>query len=304
MVGLAVWLLAGAATAQDAQRCPSGMALIAEGAFAMGSLAGDGDPDEAPERRVWSAAFCMDDTEVTVGAYRACVRSGRCSAPVVANETPVEARLCNWRRTDVERHPVNCVDWNQAETYCASVGARLPTEAEWEFAARGTAGRRFPWGDEAADATRANLCGAECSRFVGALPGAVGWTPIGNWNDPWALTAPVGSFPEGATPEGLHDMAGNVWEWTQDGYETSDGGRREEGVTAQRPAAWWSDNRVYRGGGWDSMDVSWARSANRAIYGRTARHHSVGFRCVRGAPLERPRRPRPLTPRERSLMET
>ena len=166
---------------------------IAGGAFVAGCDPAQGDdclPDEMPREVREVAAFEIDRTEVTVAAYRACVEAGACTPPDVAEG-------CNWDREGRELHPVNCVDWEQAKAYCAFRDARLPTEWEWEKAARGSDGRRNPWGDAPADCRVAvldegggNGCGAGDTTFE------------------------VGSRPAGATPEGVVDLIGNVWEWT------------------------------------------------------------------------------------------
>ena len=162
------------------------------GTFWMGSLDGDGDSDEHPQRRVTLAAFCMQKTEVTVTAYVACVSADACS---VASSHP----LCNAASADRGDHPINCVDWNQATAYCKWSGGRLPTEEEWEYAARGTDGRVYPWGN---DAPGSQLCWMRWMGSDAASPG----------------TCSVGSFLRGDSPFGLHDMAGNVWEWTSSPY--------------------------------------------------------------------------------------
>jgi formylglycine-generating enzyme required for sulfatase activity len=146
-------------------------------------------------------AVCMDRTEVTVGAYRTCAS---CSAAatwvdwpgISAADRELYSPFCNGAREDRLDHPVNCVDWDQAAAYCASRGARLPTEWEWQLAAQGIDGRQFPWGNAAPDA---QLC----------------W---GRWA-PRLGTCPVGSYPAGDSPYGLADMAGDVWEWTSSPWE-------------------------------------------------------------------------------------
>jgi formylglycine-generating enzyme required for sulfatase activity len=126
--------------------------------------------------------FELDVTEVTVAAYQACVDAGICTVPK-------SGERCNWGRSGREEHPINCVDWEQANGFCSWAGKRLPTEEEWEYAARGNAGRTYPWGETAPSRTK--LC---LDRGDG--------------------TCSVCSRPSGSTPSGLCDMAGNVWEWT------------------------------------------------------------------------------------------
>src|SRR5262249_12710325 len=134
--------------------------------------------------------------------------SARRCAPAHREISP----YCN--RADRGDHPVNCVDWNQAATYCRSSGRRLPTEAEWEYAARGSDGRLYPWGNEPPDARRLNACGRECVAFGKRLGRE--FRAMYDGDDGWETTSPVGSFPAGASPFGALDMAGNVWEWTAD----------------------------------------------------------------------------------------
>jgi formylglycine-generating enzyme required for sulfatase activity len=132
--------------------------------------------------KVFVPAFVLDRTEVTVAAYRACVDAKRC--------TPPDGPKCNYAAPGRDDHPVDCVTQAQSAAYCASKGMRLPTEEEWEYAARGAEGRAFPWKGDGATAARA---------CYGQATG----------------TCPVGSHPEGDTPEGVADLAGNVWEWTK-----------------------------------------------------------------------------------------
>ena len=233
------------------------MLRIEGGDFAMG----DGSEHSRARRTVHVNTFCMDRTEVSVEAYRACVTSGGCASEPdphrnVQGDTHL---LCNWNRPGAENHPVNCVDWQQATAYCSRVGGRLPTEEEWEFAARGREGRVWAWGNQPPTGARSNLCGDECLSY-GVSSGFIGWAAYPRHHDAYAVTAPVSSMPEGATPDGLLHMTGNVSEWTS----AADG-----------------TNRVYRGGGWDSSVRSWVRAASRNSFVPALRDGTVGFRCAR-----------------------
>jgi len=238
--------------------CPAGTVLIAGGDFAMG----DGSEYSMAPRTVHVNTFCMDRTEVSVDAYRACVRSGGCATePTPHRNVRGDGNLvCNWNRPNAESHPVNCVDWQQATTYCSSVGGRLPTEQEWEYAARGREGRVYAWGNAAPTGALANFCGDECASYA-ASSGFNGWTAYPGHHDEYAFTAPVDSMTAGATPDGLLHMTGNVWEWTS----TVDG-----------------NNRVYRGGGWNANGPSWVRAASRFTPVPAFRSYDFGFRCARG----------------------
>ncbi len=223
-------------------RCPLGRVDIPRGSFWMGSPDGHGEQDEHPAHWVTVGAFCMDRTEVTVGAYGQCVAADGCSAPA-----PVDGESCNWEVAGRENHPINCVDWGMAATYCRWAGGRLPTEAEWEYAARGTDGRAYPWGN---DAPGGQLC----------------------WRQSHS-TCVVGSHPRGDSPFGLHDMAGNVWEWTSEWY----GPYSEHGVPGS------GLNHVDRGGSWLVVDPSWVRASCRDGGGPSFRDGNLGFRCAYGA---------------------
>ena len=180
---------------------------------------------------------------MTNAQYALCVSAGGCTAP---NDS-------RWQDSDYRDHPVTHVDWNQARAYCAWAGVRLPTEAEWEKAARGTDGRIYPWGNSAPDDRFANY---------------------GNIIDG---TTPVGNYPEGASPYGALDMAGNVWEWVNDWYD-SDYYSQSPSENPQGPAT--GESRVLRGGAWVYDDDS-VRSAYRYNYNPDSWYFDLGFRCVR-----------------------
>ena len=108
----------------------------------------------------------MDLTEVTVAIYDACVRAGSCTRAGGPDLDP----FCNEGKPERANHPINCVDWNQAMTYCNYIGARLPTEPEWEYAARGSDGRKYPWGNTPPNAHLLNACGDECVSYAASLP--------------------------------------------------------------------------------------------------------------------------------------
>src|SRR5262245_29483056 len=135
---------------------------VPAGELEMG--AADGEPDEQPVHRVQVAAFDIDATEVTTEAYAACVRAGKCEAPSTFHAN------CNGTGPDVARHPVNCVTWKMADAFCRWRGARLPTEEEWEYAARGPRSQTYPWGNEAsADKSCWNRpAGKPCTCAVGS----------------------------------------------------------------------------------------------------------------------------------------
>jgi len=246
------------------------MAEIAGGTFAMGSDAADANENEKPVHMVTVAAFRLDRTEVTVGAYGECVRAGRCSEPEPYTAERGNYRVfCNWHHPeDRASHPVNCVDFGQATSFCTWAGKRLPTEEEWEYAARaGAEGRKFPWGNDEPNETRLNACGDECPKNLIAqrFPGG---KPMYSANDGWPETAPVGSFPAGASKHGVLDLAGNVWEWTSSLYATYDGSRTEP-------------KRVLRGGSWGGGDAHTERTTNRFRLDPSSRAQFLGFRCAR-----------------------
>lgn len=236
--------------------CPEGWALVPSGAFPMGCDAGERGgfcgADESPQHLVTlSRDVCVGETEVTVGEYRSCVEQGACAPPVVD-------KGCTWTAYpgEGEGRPVTCVDWYQARAYCAWLGGDLPTEAEWEKAARGTDGRIFPWGDEGVSCNRAIVS------FCAASPLDVGTTS-----------------PDGDSPYGLQDMAGNVWEWVYDRYRPSFyADECAEGCTDPLNADPGAGPRGLRGGS-EATDASDARASNRNSADPATRLTHAGFRC-------------------------
>ncbi|MEB2313011.1 MAG: SUMF1/EgtB/PvdO family nonheme iron enzyme [Polyangiaceae bacterium] len=215
--------------------CPAGMRSIPGGAFRVGSAAGVGASEESPRFETEVASFCLDETEVTVAAYAACVAAKRCTP---ARDT---RRFCNARYPERGEHPVNCVDFSDAAGYCGWRGARLPTEVEWEYAARGGAEyRNFSWGNEAPD-------GRTC------------------WKHPGG-SCKVRSYAPGAF--GLYDMTGNVWEWTGDWFGTYPW-PPVHGLT-----------RVYRGGSWSRRFDKWMSTKLRNRFRPREWGSHLGMRCA------------------------
>ena len=229
-----------------------GWVRIEGGSFSMGSK--DGEDDEKPVRAVNVPTFEIAKVEVTVAQYGACVGAGECTPPNRDGEQ------CNWGKPGRDGHPVNCVDWNQARQYARWVGGRLPSEAEWEYAARsGGRDQMYPWGDEK----------ATCERAV-MDDGGNGCGKNG--------TSPVCSKREGHSAQGLCDTAGNVWEWVEDVYG-GHGDAPSDG-SAQRAGG---GNRVRRGGSWWD-NARFLRAAYRDRYAPTNRYADVGFRPARSKP--------------------
>lgn len=223
---------------------PGEMVSVPAGPFTMGNDAGD--EDERPAHTVDLAAFEIDRTEVTNAQFAQFV-----AATGYQTDAEKASEGKTWRSFAQGRddHPVVKVSWNDAATYCQWAGKRLPTEAEWEKAARGTDGRLFPWGNDW-DPSRLN--GKDGGRRA---------------------TAPVGSFPNGASPYGVLDMAGNVWEWTADWYLPYPGNLR--------PSPYYGEKfKVLRGGGWFDTQNQ-VTTTNRSSSIVTAANDDIGFRCAR-----------------------
>jgi formylglycine-generating enzyme required for sulfatase activity len=259
------------------------MVRIAGGEFVMGAGDAQGNPRERPAHRVALAPYCIDRTEVRAAQYARCVAdtSGAGCTPagaVYAPQLPVAERevydrFCNAGHPERAEHPINCVDWFQAEAYCRWAARRLPTEAEWERAARGASGRTYPWGEDPPAPSRLNACGAECTT-LGATMG-LAWPAMYSGSDGYGATAPVGSFPAGATPEGILDMAGNVAEWVADGFAPYRAEAQRDPTGPAEPVF-----RVLRGGGWHSHLPARAQGWFRWWDDPAARVTRIGFRCA------------------------
>lgn len=219
------------------------MVAIPAGAFAMGSEEAGRDAVPVHEERV--ASFLMQRTLVTVADYRLCEEKGRCT-------TTPDKPYCNEHIPGRDRHPMNCATWDQAAAFCAWAAARLPTEVEWEYAARGTDGRRYPWGSAP---PRTQLCWDGKESELGMMKRR--------------STCPVDAHPAGASPFGLLDMAGNLWQWTSDLYS--------EAYDAPRIGP----KRVVRGGTWYGFDARDVRATLRFRERPDIEDYGTGFRCAR-----------------------
>ncbi len=215
--------------------------------------------DEQPAHRVRLDAFWLDQTEVTNQQYRACVSAGECDPP---GQDAWSNRPNYYADPAYSPHPVVNVDWQMAAGYCAWADARLPTEAEWEYAARGPEARVFPWGDDF-DPSRLNYCDASCPLLADE-----------SHVDGYPDTAPVGSFPSGASWIGALDMAGNVREWVDGWY-----GVYPSADTMNPKGPSTGDLRITRGGAWYDTPED-TRSTNRGSELPDYFRHNLGFRCA------------------------
>jgi len=242
------------------QEAPSALVPVPAGPFTMGTQTGP--RDERPAHQVELGPFGIERTPVTNGQFARFLNVRGGAGPGGRRFYDIDDRDARIHLRDgsyvadagFADHPAVEVTWPGAREHCAWVGRRLPTEAEWEKAARGVDGRTFPWGDEPPDAERA--------RFRAG------------WNE----TAPVGSFPRGASPYGVLDLSGNVWEWVSSlyrpyPYDPADG--RED------PEA--NGERATRGGGHDAEPPELTATARGRNLSRNPRsgHHNIGFRCAR-----------------------
>lgn len=259
MFRILLMLTAFAVPGAGSAALPPDRVPVAAGAFVMGR--DDGPPDERPAHSVTLPDFLIDRLPVTNRRYAAFLNA---AGPLTAqggrryDSDDGDARIHRvngrWQvDAGYEEHPVMEVPWIGARDYCQWAGAHLPSEAEWEKAARGSDRRRYPWGDAAPDATRA--------RFAAG------------WND----TRPVSAHPAGASPYGVLDMAGNAWEWVSSAYRPypyrADDGREDP---VPGPV------RATRGGGHDSAadEITTTQRGRQLSRNPRSGHHNIGFRCT------------------------
>ncbi len=234
-----------AAAPPQAQPQEGAMVVVPAGEFIMGSAAGDSD--EQPEHKVYLDTFSMDVYEVTVGQYAAFLAAKGIDQP------------SDWKTMNQpanQKRPIANVDSTDAFLYCKWAGKRLPTEAEWEKAARGTDGRIYPWGNDLPTPLHANFGKSD-------------------WNNHGVL-ATIGSFEAGKSPYGIYDMAGNVWEWVSDFYDYN----YYKSSPSKNPAGpSTGGTRAIRGGAWNSNPRA-MRSSNRSLISPTDQGLN-GFRCAK-----------------------
>jgi formylglycine-generating enzyme required for sulfatase activity len=242
--------------------------FVPAGDFLMGSAGDpDADEDEQPQRAISLDAFWVDQTEITNRMYAACVAAGACISPAQISSN---SRADYYDNPVYSDYPVVHVSRQAAAAYCQWAGRRLPTEAEWEKAARGTDGRVFPWGDTLGD-FRANFCDQTCT---------FNWAAVAI-NDSAQELGPVGSYPQGASPFGALDMAGNAYEWVLDEYDAFYYAAMPAANPVNPPA---SNEAVIRGGSWFDRST-FIRAANRVNVDATLAGDNVSFRCVQEADL-------------------
>jgi formylglycine-generating enzyme required for sulfatase activity len=224
------------------------LVFVPAGEFTMGSETGF--DDEKPQHQVYLDAYWIDQTEVTNGMYEKCVQANQCDSPA---DISSHTRKNYFGNSEFDNYPVMYVSWNDAIAYCEYVNRRLPTEAEWEKAARGTDGNIYPWGNVD---PKANLL---------------------NFNGNQGDTTEVGSYPAGESIYGALDMAGNVWEWVNDWYDDK---YYSSSPSSNPPGPTSGDYKVLHGGMWndDGYDV---RSSYRNGYDLAFSDYSLGFRCSR-----------------------
>ena len=260
----------------------TGMVFVPGGEFIMGSAEGEGDGDEHPQRTVYLDAFYIGKYEVTNEQFSQFVDATGYSTDaekeggswVSTGEGWKQVEGADWRHPrgpgssieDKMDHPVVQVGWNDADAYCQWAGVRLPTEAEWEKAARGTDGREYPWGNSAPDGSKLNYCDVNC--------GSV-WKDS-SVDDGYADTAPVGHYGAGQSPYGAYNMAGNVSEWVADWFDADYYSKASE---RNPPGPDSGSYRVLRGGSWLGYQ-RFARCASRYGDFPDYRYNHFGFRVA------------------------
>lgn len=230
--------------------------------FIMGR--NDSATNESPEHTVYLDGYYIDKYEVTNFSYNACVKDGVCQPPT---QSGIFSNSSYFGNPEFETYPVVYVNWEMANLFCQWRDARLPTEAEWEKAARGINSQIYPWGNEFLE-NHSNFCDQNCPND---------WANQ-SFNDGYASTSPVGAFPLGQSSYGAFDMVGNVYEWVNDWYS--------ENYYSQSPqnnpvGPVSGQDRVIRGGAWG--DVLGTNAISRASFTPTISHEFIGFRCARSA---------------------
>jgi formylglycine-generating enzyme required for sulfatase activity len=238
------------------------MVFVPAGEFTMGR--NDGASNEKPAHVVRLIDFYIDKYEVTNSMYRECVNAGICEPPI-REDSP--SQFYYFQNPVFDSYPVLYVTWNMADKFCRWRGSRLPTEAEWEKAARGDDNRIYPWGSEFLYGL-SNFCDASCpNEWADRI-----------YSDGYADTAPVGSFPQGQSPYGVFDMSGNVYEWVVDWFS--------EDYYLQSPyenpiGPDTGTDRVIRGGAWGDSNAT--NITSRAGFSPSSAYEFLGFRCALSA---------------------
>lgn len=257
-------MLALLARTQAAKELQMEWVVVPAGEFLMGAAETDtqATPDEKPQHKVHLDPYLIGKYEVTNAQYHAFVKATGHRLP----ENCCDPRYNIWKGDvvipGVEELPVINVSWDDAVAFCQWVGGRLPTEAEWEKAARGTDGRLYPWGNEAPSGNRANYS----------------FDPVSIWEGPASL-AKKDQYTFGKSPYGTFEMAGNVWEWVQDWYDP-DYYKNSPAKNPKGPEK--GDARVIRGASWRNT-ADMLRASNRNKHAPTERRVYIGFRCAKDA---------------------
>ena len=241
--------------------------------FWMGCAQGDDAcaASEKPRHQVTLSSYRMMKTEANLADYRRCVHASACTAPL----DHLERSNCNWGEPAHDDHPANCINWKQASQFCTWIGAELPTEAQWEYAARGNESGIFPWGNQPIS------CGYAVSGVIHAPDTGrhryQGTTTGCGRNMTW----PVCSKPRGNSPFGLCDMTGNVYEWVRDWWDLESYKRGPQVDPVVKSPTGGHFARVLKGGSWIDDEPWMLRASRRSkIIGPSDASPAVGVRCV------------------------
>jgi formylglycine-generating enzyme required for sulfatase activity len=238
------------------------MVYVPAGEFMMGSPDSQGQDDEHPQHKVTLDAYWIDQTEVTNNMYARCEGANRCTPPQSKGSFSRSEYYGEYAYAD---YPVINVNWEQAAAYCEWAGRELPSEAQWEYAARGPQGFTYPWG---------NSFSCRYGNFDDEKKKDEDMVEGGKNCDGQAETAPVGSFREGTSPFGVMDMAGNVWEWVADWY-----GDYSSNSVINPTGPKMGEFRVARGGSWNNSENG-LRTADRIREWPNTADYMLGFRCA------------------------